>query len=173
MAAPERPPLSRQREGALRVSPFPITNFQRFPSTMKGAAMTHRQMFANLPVKDLKRSVDFFSKLGFTFDPKFTNDDATCMIVGDNIFVMLLEEQFFQTFTPNPVCDAKTATEVLMGFSCESRTQVDELVRKALAAGGSAPTAPQDYGFMYGHEFVDPDGHIWEPFYLKPGVAPG
>lgn len=133
----------------------------------------HRQMFANLPVKDLKRSVDFFSKLGFTFDPKFTDDNATCMIVGDNIFVMLLEEQFFQTFTPKPVCDATTATEVLMGFSCESRAQVDELVRKALAAGGSAPKAPQDYGFMYGHDFMDPDGHIWEPFYLKPGAEPG
>jgi len=127
-----------------------------------------RQIYVNLPVRDLKRSVDFFTQLGFTFNAKLTNENAACMVVADDIFVMLLVENFFQTFTDKPVSVAKKSTEVLMGLSCASRAEVDEMVRKALAAGGSAPRKPQDLGFMYEHDFEDPDGHIWEPFCMEP-----
>lgn len=126
-----------------------------------------RQIFINLPVKDLTRSVTFFTQLGFTFDPKFTDDNATCMIVADNIFVMLLVEGFFQTFTPKPICDASRSTEVLICLSCTSRAEVDDLVAKALAAGGTAPNPPKDYGTMYGHGFADLDGHIWELMFME------
>jgi predicted lactoylglutathione lyase len=129
------------------------------------------QIFVNLPVKDLQRSVAFFTNLGYTFDPKFTNENATCMIVGENIFVMLLVESFFKTFTKKPISDAKKTTEVLLCLSCESRAQVDALVAKALAAGGTAPNAPQDHGFMYGHGYEDLDGHIWELVYMAPQAA--
>jgi predicted lactoylglutathione lyase len=129
------------------------------------------QIFVNLPVTDLQRSVAFFTNLGYTFDPKFTNENATCMIVGENIFVMLLVESFFKTFTKKPISDAKKTTEVLLCLSCESRAQVDALVAKALAAGGTAPNAPQDHGFMYGHGYEDLDGHIWELVYMAPQAA--
>jgi predicted lactoylglutathione lyase len=129
------------------------------------------QIFVNLPVKDLQRSVAFFTHLGYTFDPKFTNENATCMIVGENIFVMLLVESFFKTFTKKPISDAKKTTEVLLCLSCDSRAQVDALVAKALAAGGTAPNAPQDHGFMYGHGYEDLDGHIWELVYMAPQAA--
>jgi predicted lactoylglutathione lyase len=131
-----------------------------------------RQIYVNLPVKDLKRSVAFFAQLGFSFNPEFTSDNAACMIVGDGIYVMLLVENFFQTFTDKPVCYAKKSTEVLMALSCNSRAEVDDMVRKALAAGGTAPRSPQDLGFMYRHDFDDLDGHIWEPFYMEPGARP-
>jgi predicted lactoylglutathione lyase len=127
-----------------------------------------RQIFVNLPVKDLPRSVAFFTALGFTFNPQFTNENATCMIVDENIFVMLLVEPFFQTFIKKDICDARTSTEVLMCLSCESRAEVDELVAKAVAAGGTIPRAAEDHGFMYGHAFEDPDGHIWELVYMVP-----
>jgi predicted lactoylglutathione lyase len=130
------------------------------------------QIFVNLPVKDLNRSVEFFTKLGYTFNPQFTNEDATCMIVGENIFVMLLVEKFFQTFIDKPISDAKKSTEVLMGLSCASRAEVDEMVRKAVAAGGTSPRKPVDHGFMYGHGYEDLDGHIWEVFYMEPGAQP-
>ena len=121
-----------------------------------------RQIFVNLPVKDLGRSVAFFTGLGFSFNPQFTDDKGTCMVVGSDIFVMLLVESFFGTFTSRPVCDAKSATEVLVCLSCESRAEVDDLVAKAVAGGGAAPRASQDHGFMYQHGFEDPDGHVWE-----------
>ena len=130
-----------------------------------------KQIFVNLAVKDLERSVSFFSKLGFSFDPKFTDKNATCMIVGDDIFVMLLVERFFKTFTTKGLCDATKSTEVLVGLSCDSRSQVDELVAKALSAGATAPREPQDHGFMYGHGFDDLDGHIWELFYMEHGAV--
>lgn len=132
------------------------------------------QIFVNLPVKDLKKSVDFFTALGYTFNPQFTDENATCMIVSDDhIYVMLLVEKFFKTFTPKPIADAKAATEVLVALSCESRAQVDEMVRKAVAAGGRAPTQPQDLGFMYQHGYEDLDGHMWELVYMEPGAIPG
>jgi len=127
------------------------------------------KIFVNIPVKDLNRSMEFFTKLGFAFNPQFTDETSTCMIVGEDIFVMLLTEAKFRTFTPKEVCDATKYTEVLVCLSCESRADIDEMVRKAVAAGGTTYNEPQDYGFMYGHGFQDPDGHIWELIFMKPG----
>ena len=128
------------------------------------------RIFVNLPVKSLEKSVRFFTALGYTFDPRFTDESATCMIVAEDIFVMLLTEPKFQAFTPKPICDATKATEVLVCLSCESRAQVDELVRRAVAAGGTTYNQPQDHGFMYGHGFQDLDGHIWELMYMDPAA---
>jgi uncharacterized protein len=129
------------------------------------------QIFVNLPIKNLNKSVAFFTALGFTFNAKFTDENATCMIVDENIFVMLLVESFFKTFTAKEICDAKKSTEVLVCLSCDSRQKVDELVGKAVAAGGSAPRKPQDHVFMYQHGFEDIDGHIWELVYMEPDAA--
>ncbi len=130
------------------------------------------QIYVNLPVRDLQKSVAFFTKLGFTFNPQFTNEDATCMIVGENIFVMLLVEKFFKTFTPNAICDAKKATEVLLCLSRESREAVDGMVRAAVAAGGKTHNEAKDHGFMYIHGFQDLDGHLWELTHMVPGATP-
>lgn len=124
------------------------------------------KIFVNLPVKSLDKSVQFFTKLGYTFNSQFTDETATCMIVAEDIFVMLLTEAKFQTFTPKAICDATKSTEVLVCLSCESRAHVDELVRKAVAAGGTTYNEPQDHGFMYAHGFQDLDGHIWELIYM-------
>ena len=129
------------------------------------------KIFVNLPVHDLKKSIEFFTKLDFTFNPQFTDETATCMIVGENIFVMLLTRDKFKTFTPKAICDATKCTEVLVCLSCESRDQVNVMVRKAVAAGGSTYNEPQDHGFMYGHGFQDLDGHIWELIYMDPSAA--
>lgn len=131
-----------------------------------------KQIYVNLPVKDLGRSRDFFASLGFAFEPKFSNDSGACMVVGDNIFVMLLVESFFQTFTKKPIVDAKKSVEVLVCLSCDSKAQVDELVAKAVGAGGTAPNPVQDHGFMYGHGFEDLDGHVWELAYMEPNASP-
>jgi predicted lactoylglutathione lyase len=125
------------------------------------------QIFVNLPVKDLKRSIDFFTKLGYAFEPKFTDDKATCMIVSDNIFVMLLVDRFFKTFTPKEICDAHKQTETLICLRLESRQKVDELVARALAAGGSSPMPKQEMDGMYGHGYTDLDGHMWELLYME------
>jgi len=129
------------------------------------------QIFVNLPVKDLEKSIGFFRSLGYEFDPKFTDENATCMIVGENIFVMLLVESFFQTFTRKELSDARTSTEVIVALAVESRPKVDEQVARALAAGGTVPMEPRDHGFMYQHGFQDLDGHLWELFYMEPGAA--
>jgi predicted lactoylglutathione lyase len=126
------------------------------------------QIFVNLPVKDLKRSVSFFTALGYRFNPQFTDENATCMIVGENIFVMLLVESFFKTFTKKAICDATKNTEVLVCLSCDSRAEVDALVKKAVAAGATTPAAAQDHGFMYQHGYQDLDGHLWELVYMEP-----
>ncbi len=126
------------------------------------------QIFVNLPVADLQASIDFFTALGFSFNAQWTDDTATCMVVGDNIFVMLLKRERFATFTPKPVVDARFATEVLVCISLASRAAVDEMVSKAVSAGGSLYNDPQDHGFMYAHGFQDPDGHIWELVFLEP-----
>ena len=126
------------------------------------------RIFVNLPVKSLSRSVDFFTKLGYRFNPQFTDETATCMIVSDTIYVMLLTEAKFQTFTPKAICDARQSTEVLVSFALDSRQAVEEMVRKAVAAGGRTYADPNDYGFMYQHGFEDLDGHIWEFFYMDP-----
>jgi uncharacterized protein len=127
-----------------------------------------RKMFVNLAVSDLKRSMTFFSKLGFQFNPKFTDDNAACMIVGDDAFVMLLTQPFFQGFTRRAACDTTRYTEALLAVSCGAREEVDELVRTAIAAGGTHAMDPQDHGFMYGWSFYDPDGHHWEVFWMDP-----
>jgi predicted lactoylglutathione lyase len=128
------------------------------------------KIFVNLPVKNLNKSIEFFTKLGYTFNQQFTDETATCMIVTDDIFVMLLTEEKFKTFTPKEICDAKKSTEVLVCLSLESRPQVDEMVRKAVSAGGTTYNDPQDHGFMYGHGFQDLDGHIWELIYMEPSA---
>ena len=132
-----------------------------------------QQIFVNLPVKNLERSKAFFTELGYSFNPQFTNDQGACMVIGDNIFAMLLVESFFKTFTKKPIADATKTTEVIVCLSCESRAKVDELVAKAKAAGGTIPNAPQDHGFMYGHGFEDIDGHIWEVAYMDPKAIQG
>jgi uncharacterized protein len=128
------------------------------------------KIFVNLPVKSLNRSVEFFNELGFKFNAQSTDKTATCMIVSDDIFVMLLTHEKFKTFTPKEICDATKGTEVLVCLSCDSRAKVDEIVRKAVAAGGSTYNEPQDHGFMYGHGFQDLDGHIWEIIFMEPSA---
>ncbi|QUY47418.1 VOC family protein [Serratia plymuthica] len=129
------------------------------------------QIFVNLPVGNLPASIEFFTQLGFGFNPQFTDDTAACMVVSDTIYVMLLTHDKFKMFTPNPIGDARKATEVLVCLSQPSRATVDSLVRKAIAAGGNTYNQPQDYGFMYGHGFQDLDGHIWELMYMDENVA--
>jgi uncharacterized protein len=134
----------------------------------------NKQIYVNLPVKNLERTKAFFASLGFSFNQQFTNDDAACMVVSDSIYVMLLLEKFFQTFTHKAIADTDKVTEVLVCLSCDSRDQVDDMVAKAVAAGGKAPRAPQDHGFMYGHGFEDLDGHTWELVHMvepSPGQA--
>jgi uncharacterized protein len=125
------------------------------------------QIFVNLPVKDLNKSVEFFTKIGYKFNPKFTDENATCMIVSENIFVMLLVEKFFKTFTPKEICDTSKSAEVLVALSFDSRAEVDAMVSKAIVAGGSTYKEPLDMGFMYQHGFQDLDGHIWEIFFME------
>jgi len=129
------------------------------------------KIFVNLPVGDLNRSVKFFRSLGFDFNAQFTDETATCMIVSEDIFVMLLTRAKFKEFTPKEICDATKSTEVLMGLSLASREKVDDMVRKAVAAGGTTYAEPKDYGFMYQHGFQDPDGHIWELIYMDPSAV--
>jgi predicted lactoylglutathione lyase len=131
-----------------------------------------RQIFVNLPIADMERSKKFFGALGFSFNPQFTNEQGACMVVADNIFAMLLVKPFFRTFIDTEIVDAREATEVLVCLSCASREEVDELVRKAVAAGGKPHRQPQDHGFMYGHGFHDPDGHVWELVHMDPNAAP-
>ena len=125
------------------------------------------QIFLNLPVNNLNKSVDSFAQLGYTFNPQFTDETASCMIVSDSIFVMLLTEAKFKTYTPKAICDATKNTEVLICLSCQNRADVDEMVAKAVTAGGSTYNEPQNHGFMYVHGYQDLDGHIWELIYME------
>jgi len=124
------------------------------------------QIFVNLPVKDLSRTVEFFKKLGFAFNPQFTNENATCMIINNNIFVMLLVEKFFKTFTKKEICDTTKDTEVIIALSTESREKVDEMMQNVFEAGGKESREPQDHGWMYGRSFQDINGHLWEIIYM-------
>ena len=128
------------------------------------------KIFVNLPVKNLAKTVEFFTQLGFCFNQQFTDETATCMVVTDDIFVMLLTEAKFKTFTPKEICDTAKYSEVLVCLALESRAKVEEMVRQAVAAGGATYNEPQDHGFMYGHGFQDLDGHIWELIYMDPGA---
>ena len=132
----------------------------------------HRQLFVNLPVRDLKRSMEFFSKLGFEFNPQFTDENAACMIVNDQAFAMLLAEPYFQSFTKRSLCNTGTHTEALFAFSCGSREEVDRLVQVAIDAGGSHAMDAQDHGFMYAWSFYDLDDHHWEVFWMDPKAIP-
>ena len=131
-----------------------------------------RKIFVNLPIKDMKKSQAFFRALGFGFNPQFTNEQGACMVVSDDIFVMLLVEPFFRSFIKKEIADASRTTEVLVCLSCDSREEVDDMVRKAVAAGGKAPNPVQYHGFMYTHGFEDLDGHIWELAWMDPNAAP-
>lgn len=132
-----------------------------------------RKIFVNLPVKDLDRSVDFFTKLGFAFNPQFTDENATCMIVGDDIFVMLLVEPFFTSFSHKGIPDTQQTAQVLVALSADSRDEVDDLADRALSNGGSASGETQDHGTMYSRAFQDPDGHIWEVMWMDPAAIEG
>jgi hypothetical protein len=126
------------------------------------------KVFVNLPVKDLDKSKEFFAKLGFSFNPQFTNKNAACMVISEDNYAMLLVDSFFKTFTKKEIVDAKHSTEVLVALSSESKESVDKMMRNALDAGAKEANEPQDHGFMYGRSFEDLDGHIWEIFWMDP-----
>lgn len=129
------------------------------------------RIFVNLPVKSLDRSTAFFAHLGYRFDPRFTDANATCMVVGDGIFVMLLVEPFFQTFTSKPIADAHKSTEAIVCIGVDSRAAVDSLVDKALAFGATVSGETRDYGFMYQRGYQDLDGHLWEVLHMAPDAS--
>lgn len=124
------------------------------------------KIFVNLPVADLPKSMAFFGSLGFTFNSQFTDDTAACMVVSNDNFVMLLTRAKFAEFTTKTIIDARTAIQMLLAVSFESRPRVDQIVDAALRAGATEPGPPRDYGFMYQRSFEDPDGHIWEIFHM-------
>ena len=132
--------------------------------------MANRKLFVNIPVRDLKKSMDFFSSLGFTFNKQFTDEKAACMVVSEDAYFMLLTEPFFRTFTKKQQADTARETESMFALSCESRAEVDELVRKAIDAGGTQAMDPIDHGFMYGWSFYDLDGHHWEVLWMDPNA---
>ena len=135
------------------------------------AANGSRKIFVNLSVSDLNRSMEFFKSLGFQFNPKFTDQNGACMVLSEEGYVMLLAKPFFKTFTKREICNTQTHTEALVALSCDSRAEVDELVKKAIAAGGSHAMDSTDHGFMYAWSFYDPDGHHWEVFWMDPKAA--
>lgn len=130
------------------------------------------KVFINLPVKDLDRSMEFFTGLGFDFNPQFTDENAASMVVSETIFVMLLKETYFKTYTQKPVSDAKTATEMLIALDTDSREEVQQIVAKAEQLGATIYSEPQDHGWMYQHSFADLDGHQWEFVYMDPTQMP-
>ncbi len=130
------------------------------------------KLFVNLPVADLQKSIQFFSQLGFSFNEQFTDDKAACMIIGQNIYAMLLVKERFSDFTKKPISDAHTTTEVLLAIDVPARNAVDEMVHKAVTAGGSIYMEPQDHGWMYQHSFADLDGHQWEVFFMDESLLP-
>lgn len=133
--------------------------------------MTNKNIFVNLPVRDLPASIAFFTALGYEFNRQFTDETAACMVVSDTIYVMLLTHAKFQSFVPLPISDAKKATEVAVCLSFENRQTVDETLAKAIAAGGTTYSEPTDYGFMYFRAFQDLDGHIWEYLWMDPAAV--
>jgi uncharacterized protein len=131
------------------------------------------KIFVNLPVKDLEKSKRFYTALGYSFNPQFTDENAGCLVISDDIYAMLLVEPFFKNFTKKAIADATTSTEAIVALGVESRDQVDELADKALAAGGQPANDPMDHGFMYSRSFQDLDGHIWEIIYMDPAAVQG
>jgi uncharacterized protein len=128
------------------------------------------KIFVNLPVKNLGKSIEFFTRLGYTFNPQFTDETATCMIVSEDIYIMLLTEEKFKMFTKKEIADATHSTEAIICLSADSREKVDEMINKALEAGGTTPNEKQDHGFMYGWGYQDLDGHLWEVMWMDPGA---
>jgi predicted lactoylglutathione lyase len=137
------------------------------------AGEASRKIFVNLAVNDLARSVEFFNELGFSFDPRFTDETATCMVVSDEAFVMLLQEDRFSDFTKKHLADAKVQVEAIVAVSAQSREEVDDLAEKALAAGGAPASDPIELDFMYSRSFDDPDGHQWEVVWMDPAAIEG
>lgn len=132
-----------------------------------------QMIFVNLPVKDLETTKGFFGKLGFSFNPQFSDENTACLVISDTIFAMLMTEPRFKDFTKKEIADASKTTEMLLALSADSREKVDELADAALAAGGSPANEPQDLGFMYGRSFQDPDHHIWEIVWMDPSAVDG
>ncbi len=126
------------------------------------------KIFVNLPVKDLNKSVNFFTALGFSFNPQFTDETAACMIISGDIFAMLLTHAKFKQFTKKEIADSNKNTEVILALSAESKEKVSEMVDKAVNAGGTESLGPQDYDFMYQRSFEDIDGHLWEVLWMDP-----
>lgn len=124
------------------------------------------KVFINLPVKDLDKSMAFFKAIGFSFNPQFTDKTAACMVINDNIYAMLLTHNKVKEFTNKPIADAHKTLEVLTALAVESKTKVNELADRAIKAGGTEAYSPKDYGFMFARSFEDPDGHIWEVFWM-------
>jgi uncharacterized protein len=131
----------------------------------------HERIFVNLPIADMAKSKAFFGALGYSFDPDFTGDQGAALVLGKNLHAMLMAREFFATFTSKPIADAKTSTGGWVCLSCDSREQVDTLVAKAVAAGGTAPRKAKDYGFMYSNAFEDLDGHTWVLMHMR-GTPP-
>ena len=131
---------------------------------------TNRKLFVNLAVEDLDRSIAFFTKLGFEFDEAFADPTATCMLIGEDAYAMLLVKSRFAEFANKQMCDPSTHAETILGISAETYESVDELVATALEAGGTSAGEPQDHGFMYSRSFHDPDGHHWEVVWMDPAV---
>lgn len=127
-----------------------------------------QQVYINLPVADLARAKAFYDALGFATVPEFSGDEAGCVAVTDSVFVMLCPHDKFREFTPKAICDTSQAVEMLLNVKCDSRENVDDLVSRALASGGSTHDQPEDFGFMYTHSFLDPDGHGWGVFAITP-----
>lgn len=135
--------------------------------------VSERQLFINLPVKNLDETITFFTTLGFKFNPQFTDENATCMIIGKNNFVMLLVEEFFKGFIPHhEINDASKSKEALVALSLESKAAVDAMIKKAVMAGGKEYRLTEDHGWMYGRAFQDINGHVWEPFYIDMNAMP-
>jgi hypothetical protein len=135
--------------------------------------LTSHKLFVNIPVNDLQRSIEFFEALGFAFNTQFTDATATCMLVGEDAYFMLLTRDRFAGVARRPVGDAAKETNVTFALSVESRAAVDAMVNKAIAAGGTHAAEPQDHGFMYGWSFHDLDGHHWEVFWMDPSAIDG
>jgi hypothetical protein len=153
-----------------------MTTAQAPAPTIRNAGtkpITPHKLFVNIPVNDLQRSITFFEALGFAFNTQFTDATATCMLVGEDAYFMLLTTERFAGFSKRPMGDPRRETNALFSLSVNSRAEVDEMVHKAVAAGGSHAVDPQDHGFMYGWSFRDPDGYHWEVFWMDPKAVNG
>ena len=130
------------------------------------------KIFVNLPVTDLRKSIAFYESLGYKMNPQFTDDTASCIVISEEIYVMLLTHPKFSEFTSLPIGDAKKQTAVIIALDAENKAAVNDMIDRAVRNGGSEPRAAQDYGFMYSRAFADPDGHMWEMFWMEPSAIP-